>query len=201
MERVPESLSPLPESISPRRPPAAIRVLAVLAGLTGLLVVGVFTLGLALVGALGVWVAAFVQRRRGQPSTRGTSWLGAAGLTSLAVAGLMAFGFSRLPPGFYEQTQRTAIEQQRHPSEFSRRIGRIIPGAVPDSATQARAEAVTRSKPVLWWGMAMGFLLGCTFLGALIGSAAWAPTVLLLYGATGRWPARRAPASPPAEPE
>jgi hypothetical protein len=157
------------------------RVLAALAGITVLLVGALVTLGGALAGALGVWFATMIAKRRGQALSRLMAWVGAVATT--AVAALIVGGvlLAKAPDGTI--TNFTAMIDSVQKAQAP--TAGISPA---DSANIARV-----TKPAMAIGGLIGGYIVLMMLATIYGSVGWSGAMLLVYAGTGAWLGRRAP--------
>lgn len=183
---------PSPEFVQPfvaqpAQPSGAVRALAVAGGGVALLLGSLLSLGLGLVALLGLGLVALVWRARGARLTRRASWTGAVLAVSLVFGGFMAWATAQAPGGLTASMQQSMEQAQRQPPPpIVQRMQKL--GPPPNPVVQRRVDSLTRSKPFLWWTMAMGFTLGSLFLGLAVGTPAWGCVMLIGYGVRGRWP-------------
>lgn len=193
------------------------RVVAVIGGLLLVALALTVTLGFALLGLLGLGVAAFVQRRRARPYSRLGGWLGAVGASTLALFAAAAVLAAFVPAGFgdkFRQEMKAAAAQPLPPPTAADSVlGRMVPGGRAASEAQRKAvvNAVSGSNAATYGFLAVVALFSCAMWGTFIGSAAWGSATVLLYGVLGRWPGARpkpvvtydpaAPYVPPYEPD
>ena len=109
------------ELVAPRASPVW-RVLALLAGLFVIGATVPVSLGLPILGALGVLVAARLARRRARPFTRGRAWLVAVLTTAVSIILAVAALLFWLPPGDVKKAwaQMSAQEPAPQPEWLSK---------------------------------------------------------------------------------
>ena len=170
------------------RAPVAVRAAAFVAGTLVLLVAAVSSLGFALAAPLGMWIAHRVQRAHERTVGGWDSWLVA--MTAMLIAVLLVGGVfaAKQPPGTWSRVISTADSVSaeaagRSPPAW---VTRLVPTASRASVGPVHSQTVNTA--LLMWGFAMGIAIA----GALIASAGWAGTMLLVFSVTGRW--FRAPA-------
>jgi hypothetical protein len=185
-----EVVDPSAYAAEPAQASGAMRVLAVLGGVPALLIGSVLSLGLALAALLGFGVTALLWRARGRPLTRRASLVGSVLATVIAIGTLGAWGLSRAPGGITAAMQQSMVQAQRQPPPpIVQRMQKLQPPQDPH--IQRGFDSVTRSKPFLWWMMAMGFTFASVMMGVLVGTPAWGCAMLIGYGIRGRWPMPR----------
>ncbi len=172
-----------------REPMAATtnRVALGIIGLGLLALVSLFTLGMALLTPVGMYVADRVARRDGHRLTRGMSWFGAVLAANL---GIMIFGgvaLTRLPGGVTGSLQHladsaAATSKTQKPPDW---MERIAPGA--SARAQATPTPKGLTKAFVLWAAVIGGVIACTFFALIVGTLGWLPSLLLAYAATGRW--------------
>ncbi len=176
-----------PIAAEPLAAPAdpVLRVLAGIGGVTILALGALVSLGAALVGALGVWFASLIAKRRRLPLSRLMSWVGAIAATAIAL--LIAGGvvFAKLPEGAIDEFRATIDSVQ-------------AAQASPSGATREQADSARQQNPGAQTGMVIGGLIGgyivLMMLSALYGSIGWVGALLLVFAFRGAWlggPAQR----------
>jgi hypothetical protein len=183
---------PPPTVVSPRAG-MPTRVMALLAGITVLMLVTPFTLGLSLAAALGVIVVAFIQRRRSRTLTRGRAWVVAAGTAAAAaIVGLAVVALSLSPA--QRQRIRAVVQEANQappppPPAWLEQItsGEPGKGGAERTSGDPLADRLAKSRAFQLYFGVLGGGLALLLLGALYGSVGWATAMLLAYGATGRW--------------
>ena len=181
--------APIASEAVPPPTSSALRILAGVAGVTVLTLGAVISLGGALVGAIGVWLASLIAKRRRRPLSRLMAWAGAVATTAIAL--LVAGGvlFAKLPEGALDEI-KSAIDsvQKAHAPP---------PGMSRDAADSARI--ALQQDPATTTGMLIGGIIGGYFvlmmLSAFYGSIGWVGALLLMFAFTGAWlrrPAARA---------
>lgn len=183
----------MPASTAPSTP---LRVLAALAGGLAFLGVLTFTLGLALTAALGMVITAAVLRSRGRPFTRMASWLGAVSGVAATVVLVAIVIMVVTSDQLVTQMQAGArAEREREPTAIERAIERMQPrtpaSSAMEDAMEERMEDLAMSGPFLWATVMLSSAILSALAGLLVGSAAWACVLLMLFGTTGRWPPGR----------
>jgi hypothetical protein len=181
--------APVP-SPAAQRDWTASRLLALAAGALILIWITKRTVGLSLVPLLGILIAVKVQRGRGKRLSMFLSWFVASVSASLGIAGLMAFGFAQLPPGFLSKTLDSVIVAQQHapPPKLPPVLEKMQRDDSATRVAQARAQEMARNPKFLGAMMVVGLVMGCAILGIILGTIAWTSGLLLAHGFTGSWP-------------
>ncbi|MEO7455678.1 MAG: hypothetical protein ABIY52_05405 [Gemmatimonadaceae bacterium] len=164
------------------------------AGAGGLLALGllsVVTVGFALLGPLGMWIAAWVMRRQGEPATKFTSWLGAVYGVGMAVMLIGAVSLMKMTVGDHSPAYQRAMDSVRVAQRTQPPpawLEKIAPG------TTERVRASQKNPPTGKAMAAMGVgtsVIGAVMLGLLagllVGSLAWAACLPLYFAINGRW--------------
>jgi len=173
-------------------PPVAGPVARTFAGLAGLVVLGLgtlVTLGGALVGALGVGIAYWFVRRRGQRATLTKTWIGAAATSAVAIALVIAVATSLTPSGTLTKAMAEASDSvknapPRNQPEWLRRMADRNP---PNAAVDSQVKNLTGSTAFMGYMMVMVMGLASMMLGVMTGTVGWAGMTLLLFGVRGYW--------------
>ncbi|MFL5383236.1 MAG: hypothetical protein ACJ8GN_12015 [Longimicrobiaceae bacterium] len=173
---------------SPPSPPSgAVRVLAAAGGVVALLLGSLLSFGLGEIALLGLGLVALVWRARGARLTRRASWIGAVLPVSFFLGGLMVRVTAQAPGGVTASMQQSMEQARREPPPpIVQRMRKLGPPQNP--RVQQGVDSVTRSKPFLWWAMAMVLTLASLFVGLAVGTSAWGCVMLIGYGVRGRWP-------------
>ena len=172
---------------------AVMRILALLAGATAALALVVFTFGLAFAALLGMVILGAVRRSRARPYTRLESWLGAVSGVAIIFLVVMSVVFAVGSVDIMGAMRQSAeADRTREPTSFERRLERISPRTPASTAMEKRMEGMAESETFMWVSLILGLLVTSVLLGVLVGSATWGCAMLLVYGATGRWPVTRA---------
>ncbi len=144
----------------------------------------VVSLGMVLVGWLGMWIVHQSWRARGKFLSRGGRWVAAS--ASVAVLGVLLFtlGAVLVGPSGLRTMQKAndsavAANANKPPPAW---LERIAPGASKRKPTAPPSPLVNTLFMV--WGM--GFVI--VLLSAVYGSLAWAGAMLVGFGIRGYWP-------------
>jgi hypothetical protein len=181
-----------PVATEPPAPPASpvLRIIAGLAGVMVLVLGAMISVGGALVGALGVWFAALVAKRRGRQLTRLMTWIGAISTTAVAI--LIAGGvlFANMPEGTFDEIRATidSVQKAQAPP----------PGVAQDATDSARVafNQGPASGAVLLIGGLIGGWFALMIFASIYGSIGWLGALLLVFALTGSWLGRRPTPSP-----
>ena len=159
---------------------AAIGAIVVAIGAT------IITFGGAIIAMVAVVIAWAVARRKGQPLTRGVSWLVGAGSVGVVVLVALAAMTTQLPKGTFAAVRKSmdsaSTATPPPPPEWLRRI--TPPGQQQPPAFQQR---LLRSGAFTAWVGAMTVVFLAGLVAAYAGTLGWLASVLLLFAATGRW--------------
>ena len=188
---------PLPPDAAPQAPVVVQRDrswnlrrgLAGIAGAALLVGVSVVSLGLALLAPVGMIVARVIARREKTPLTFGTSWLGAAFGVCFALIIIALVMVARLPTGTIAKIGKTtdslsAVSNKKPPPAW---IDRVSPGATARARAGQTKQMATLTRGFTFGSMIFGGVMLYSLLSMLIGTAGWAPSLLLTYAFTGRW--------------
>ena len=183
----------MPEDVAGPPSTGLLPRLAAFVGGAVLLLGGVVvSLGAVVLAPAGMAVAAYVQRRRGQPLTGGGHWI--AAFASMAIAILIAAGvlLSLTPKGtvanvMHAADSTSAVAAKQPPPAW---LERLAPGY---RVQQARMEPSSRLIAVLTTIFGVGFAV--TAFATLYGTLGWGAGMLLGLAVQGRWPG----ASPPLD--
>jgi hypothetical protein len=145
----------------------------------------VFSLGVALCSPLGIWAVRRFQRSRGRSLDGWGIWIssvGSAMLGLLLAAGVVA---SLLPSGTWTRARQTAdsLSAVAKPQPPPAWLERLAPGAAARSSmsSQAKSPAINAFTLILGgW-----FMIG--IFGAILGTAGWVASMLIVFSATGDW--------------
>ena len=138
---------------------------------------------------IGMFAALRIRRARGRPRTRAIAWLGAVLGASLAFAGFLAFGFSKMSNGKLAElpsritTARDSMEEQLPPA-----LERMAGGKEKLEAQRAMTRRFTDSPGFIWWFLIVGQLMGALIMGSIAGTAAWGVAMAVGRVVGGKWP-------------
>jgi len=181
----------------PPRASGAVRVLAVLGGTVALLLGTLLSFGLGLVALFGFGATAQLWRGRGARLTRRASWIGCVLAVVIGLGTFVAWGSTRVPGGFMAAMEQSMDQASREPPPpIVQRLRKLQ--TPQQQQVQEQMDSITRTRPVLWVSMAMGFSFAILLMGLAVGTPAWGCAMLIGYGIAGRWP--MAPPRPPAVP-
>ena len=163
-----------------------------LAGIGGgilLLGVSVVTVGIALLAPVGMIVARAIARREKTSLTFGTSWLGAAFGVCFALIIIVLVLVARLPTGTIEKFGKTAdsLSTASNKAPPPTWVDRISPGATARARASQKNQNATLTRGFTIAFTVFGAVFVYSLLSMLIGTAGWAPSLLLTYAFTGRW--------------
>jgi hypothetical protein len=182
-----------PLQISP--PPTGPRIAAGLAGVAAAVASVLLSFGVSLIAVAAVLIGWLVARRRARPFTRRVSWL--VGVSAVGLAMLIVFGAfaMQLPSDTFRELGRSLDSAQAAPPppppEWLRKI------TPPSTQKQSPiASSLVKSRAFTIWTGVMGVTFTIALLAAYAGTLGWGASLLLLYGATGTWLPRAAPAAP-----
>jgi hypothetical protein len=175
-------------------PPRA-RVAAAICGIVAAIATTIVTFGGAIIAMIAIAIAFAVARRKGQPLTRGISWL--VGVGSVGVVALIAVAVltTQMPKGTFAAARKSmdslSTAPQPPPPEWLRRI-------TPPTSTQPPAfqQRLMRSGAFTAWVGVMMVVFLTSIVAAYAGTLGWLATLLMLFAATGRWLPRATRASP-----
>jgi len=181
----------MPDDVAGRRSTGVLPRLAAFAGGAVLLLGGVVvSLGAVVLAPVGMAVAAYVQRRRGQPLTSGGHWI--AAFASMAIVILIAAGvlLSLTPKGtvanvMHAADSTSAVAAKQPPPAW---LERLAPGY---RVQQARMEPSSRLIAILTAIFGVGFAV--TAFATLYGTLGWGAGMLLGLAVHGRWPGSSPP--------
>jgi hypothetical protein len=173
---------------SPTSGSRGTRLLAAVTGTLALAFFALFTLGGALVAALGMLLAGIIARRRNRPFTRGAGWVGAVLAASVAMAAYTAFAFVRTPPATRARIRHTmdsvsAAQRNAPPPAW---IERLAPGTAK-AKSSALTNQMAGSRAFTVWMALLGDAVLSIWFGAIVGTLGWAAGLLLAYACNGRW--------------
>jgi hypothetical protein len=161
------------------------RLAAFVGGVVLLLGGVVVSLGAVVLAPVGMAVAAYVLRRRGQPLTVGGYWI--AAFASMAITILVAAGvlLSLTPKGtvanvMHAADSTSAVAAKQPPPAW---LERFAPGY---RVQQARMEPSSRLIAILTGIFGVGFAV--TAFATLYGTLGWGAGMLLGLAVQGRWP-------------
>jgi hypothetical protein len=145
----------------------------------------VVSLGAVLLAPVGMAAAAYVQRRRGHPLTRGGHWI--AAFASMAITILIAAGvlLSLTPKGtvanvMHAADSTSAVAAKQPPPAW---LERLAPGY---RVQQVRMEPSSRLIAVLTAIFGVGFTV--TAFATVYATLGWGAGMLLGLAVQGRWP-------------
>jgi hypothetical protein len=157
---------------------------ALLGGLLLLAGGAVVSLGMVVLAPLGMAVAGYVQRRRGNPMTRGEHWIAAS--ASVMVAVMLALGavLAVAPPGTVRNAMQAAdsasvASAKEPPPAWLERLG-------PGLSMQQPSPGSSRMFAIVGGLLGISFAVG--FFSAAFGSLGWGAGMLLGLAVSGRWP-------------
>jgi hypothetical protein len=107
----------------------AKRIVAGVAGGVALLLAASFTLGGALVAAIGIAVTAAIARRRGRRLSGASSWIAAVAAVAVVLIGALGFTAARVPAGTLGQIRHAMDSSQANPPPAPAWLDRVAPGA------------------------------------------------------------------------
>jgi hypothetical protein len=134
-------------------------------------------------------VARAIARREKTPLTFGTSWLGAAFGVCFALIIVALVLLARLPTGTIAKIGNTAdsasvASSTKPPPAW---LDRISPGASARARATSSKQTAVMTRGFTIFGTVFGAVFLYSVLSMLIGTAGWAPSLLLTYAFTGRW--------------
>jgi hypothetical protein len=160
------------------------------AGLLGVLLLWlvVTRFKVALLGLLGIGVAWGVQRGRRRAYTRTAGWVGAVGVTCVALVVTFGIAAANAPPGSLDSMMKKMAQDQARQRQqpLPGFLQRMAP-AQPSPAAQAATHQAFQSRGFVKAALAIGGLIASSLGGFLFGSLMWAAVTTLLYAAVGRW--------------
>lgn len=171
--------APAPRASGPRRAAALV------AGLLLLAVGGVLSLGMALVAALAMFVAYRVQARRGRVLGPGQGWVVCTAAVTIVLIGVATYGLHAMPANSWDQMQQAfdsasvASAKQPPPAWMQK----VAPGAAQRAASRPQPSPKIAKYYLIWAGA-----MGLGFVAAFYATIGWAASMLVGYGAAGRWP-------------
>ena len=162
------------------------RIFAFLFGLALLLIGGIMSLGMVLVGAAGMGIATLAQRQRRRHLSRVGGWLASTVTVGIVCAVIAVIVSQIVPANTWAQVKTSmdsasAASSKQPPPAW---IERMYPGASQRAAAQQRVFSGKRESAFL--AAMFGFM--AFFFVATYGTLAWGAGMLLGYGASGRWP-------------
>lgn len=180
-----EPETPEPDALAQQRAGPLARLAALVAGVVVLGCGVLVSLGGVVIAPAGMAVAAYVQRRRGDPLTRAGHWIAAC--SSMAIVILIAAGalLSMAPKGtvasvMHAADSSSAVAARQPPPAW---LERMAPGY---RIQQERMEPSSRLVGALTAIFGIGFAV--TFFATMYGSLGWGAGMLLGLAAHGRWP-------------
>src|SRR5689334_12110576 len=178
--------SPLP----PPPPPSAsapARIFSFVAGILALAVGTLITLGVGLVGAVAIGIAALVLRRKSRRLTRRGAWFASVGGTIAVLAvlfGLAVLTNDTKPPTAAERAEQRARATDAMPDWLKA----VNPNAQKQSqAADSMAAALLENRAVVVWAGLMGTVIAAGLMGTIAGSFVWGGVLLLNRSFTGDW--------------
>lgn len=173
--------------------PAGARIAAAAGGVVLAVASAFVSFGGSLIAILAVVIGWLAARRRGRPFTRGRSWLVGVGAVGAVVLVAMGAYAAQLPRNSYSAFRRALDSTQTAapapaPPEWLRRI--TPPGAQQQAPL---TDALVKSHAFTIWAVVMGVGFTVALVAAYAGTLGWAASMLILYGATGRWLPRATP--------
>jgi len=168
----------------------AKRIVAGVAGVVALLLTAIFTLGGALVAAIGMGVGATIARKRGKSLTRTTSWIAAVVAVAIVLLGVLGFSVTRVGGNGLKEFRQAMDSAQAHPRPAPTPpawLERMAPGAAARANARAKPPNPALTAAIGIWAVVLVTAM-FTALGALIaGTFGWLATLPLAYAITGRW--------------
>lgn len=158
-------------------------------GLVGLVLLGFLatvTLGLAVLGALGVLAAILLRRRRNRPVTYLVTWLAAVAGAALGFLALTGVATTRIPRDTFDRARENAIEAERHPAPPPAWVQRMFPPTPASAAAQKQTEQLFRSRGFFLYSLLFGLLFGSAMIGMFVGTTAWGAALAIAYAVRGR---------------
>lgn len=175
----------IPQLTERPRAPMAARVIAAIAGIAWLVAIGITLLGVPVVAAIGLGVAALLLRRRGRVLTRGYAWLLASGVAAITIGAVFAGALLSLPAAQRAQIFSASNAQARKDvSPAPEWLERIAPQG---SSGNPAADRLAQSKPFQVYFSLVGGGLALLLMGAVAGSLTWVAATLFSYAIAGRW--------------
>jgi hypothetical protein len=171
------------ERVQAPRTSKGVRALPAAAGVLTLVVGAIFTLGGALLAALGVWIAWLIARRRGKTLSLGMSWIAAVAPVALLLVAFGAWMATKAPPGTMARIQHATDSAQANPPPPPRWLERIAPG----STARANAQRARGGAAFGVWALVVGAGILTGMFSGFVGSLGWLGALLLAYGINGRW--------------
>lgn len=182
--------------LTPVTPPASIGA-RLAAGLVGILLLWlvVARFKVALLGLLGVAVAWGVQRGRRRSYTRTSGWVGAVGVTCVALLIALGAAAAHAPAGSMDAMMKKMAQDQARQRQqpLPSFLQRMAP-AQASPAAQAATQQVLQSRGFVKAALVIGGIIASSVGGFVFGSVMWAAVTTLLYAALGRWTVGAPPA-------
>jgi len=159
-------------------------ILLAVVGAAIVIVVARVTHGVALAALVGMAIPAAVQRKRARRATRALLWGGAC----IAVAITYSFVVARLYWAMPKGTLTAVIDSARKVQDT------VTPPRMPEAVERAlggreRLEQGARlnrlwatSRVGFLWALVMGTTIGLALIGIVVGTVAWAGTLLVMLG-------------------
>ncbi|HET7585302.1 MAG TPA: hypothetical protein VFK13_10360 [Gemmatimonadaceae bacterium] len=149
----------------------------------------VLSAGFAVAAVAGLGAAVVIQHKRGRRYSLLSGWIG-------AVVGfaLVSGAFTAYKVAGHSDTLTMAIDSARTqaatqpPPKLPGFLQRLQPNTTVDSATQARARAMTQSRGFVWFSLVFGGGIVLVIASTFAGTATWGFVTLLGYSFTGLWP-------------
>ena len=163
---------------------ALARVAAFVAGVLMLVGGTIVSLGMVLLAPIGMAVAGWVQRRRGDPMTRGGHWIAASAAIVVALVLAMAAFLAFTPKGTMRNVVQAAdsasvASAKEPPPAWLERLG-------PGLAVQQPGPGASRMFTIVGGLLGVSFMVG--LLSAVFGTLGWSAGMLLGLALSGRWP-------------
>lgn len=171
------------EQVQVPRTSKGVRALPAVAGVLTLVVGAIFTLGGALLAALGVWIAWLIARGRGKTLSLGMSWIAAVAPVALVLVAFGGWMVTKAPPGTMARIEHATDSAQANPPPPPRWLERIAPG----STARANARRASGGAAFGVWALVVGTVIVTGMFSGFIGSVGWLGVLLLAYGINGRW--------------
>jgi hypothetical protein len=177
-----------PHWVEPPPVPAGflLRAAALVGGIIALLLGAIISLGTAILAVVGVLVAWWFYRRRGERLTRLGSWAAAVGACALGLVLVVGLLYLALPEDAVSEAVAAAEASDPAPlPAWLERLERRPP------ANTAADKLVNSTPFTVYFGL-MGGMIAIAFLASLAGTMGWVGAFLLGFAVKGYWPLRPA---------
>ena len=180
--------SEIPPVVPLTRRFVAKRILVGVAGAAALLLVSIFTLGSALVAAIGMGIGSAIARRRGKRLTRAGSWISAVAGVGIVLLGFFGVMAARIDTrGFNKDFQHAMDSVRTHPRPPPAWLERVAPGAAARARSRNAASSPTVDAAAGIWAIGVGAMILAAVGAVAVGTVGWLATLPLAYGITGAW--------------